>query len=109
MDYDGKLRAELFASCANQRDAITLANNVLGWIRKGQATIQEEFDKDHNKDPHLLCAKKFLEQTSVGFQLASAERQPVLVRVQGSVTATVAELFDFFAQAKVEAVEVKDD
>jgi hypothetical protein len=109
MDYDDELRADLFAACANQEDAVAYAYAMLAWASKGQTTIREALEKLHDGDPRPLLGQKFLKQTSIGMELGAGAQKPAIVHAQGHVKVNLAELFGFVAGAKVQAMEVKDD
>lgn len=109
LDSDGDSRADLFAACANQEDAVTLAKALARWIDKGHTTLHEAVGKSHDADPRLLWYKRFLEHTSVGFELRAEESKPTIVHAQCRARLSLAELFDGLAGAKVQAVEGKDD
>ena len=110
VDYDGELRADLFAACANEQDAVTVANALLNWVAQGQTALHESLAKPEQRaEARLRWGKKFLDQTSVGLEGAAPEAEATLAHASGHAKAGLAEVFDFLSGAKVEAVRVPDE
>ncbi|HEV3119907.1 MAG TPA: hypothetical protein VGY58_22800, partial [Gemmataceae bacterium] len=108
IDYDGEIRADLFALSPNRDDAVAVANSVLLWVSKGLTAIQESSQKAPDKvAPGMPLAEKFLERVSVGLESAAGPSKPAIVHAKGHAKISLSELFGLLSGAKVEAVEVK--
>jgi beta-lactamase regulating signal transducer with metallopeptidase domain len=108
LDYNGELHGDLFGLCANDDDAISLANTLLHWTGKGLRMVQLDRKKNSSGqvDLQMFSGKKL--HIGVGLERGSGDNQQVIVHAQGHAKMNFAELFDLTSGAKIEAVEVKD-